>query len=91
MVNSEKYIKSIENLLNKNITKQKLIKAIESDFFNDKISEGLYKKAIDFLKMQENVQVQTTVYNSRKDAEEKLQVKIEGHKIDKIIGLENDR
>ena len=87
------YISKVEKLL-EILPKSKIIKAIQADYNNKKISEETYIKIMKQLgeramfqaKLQEDI-----IYASKEEAEQKLGIKIEGHKIDQIKEIEQEK
>ena len=87
------YISKVEKILGK-LPKSKIVKAIQVDYNNKKISEDTYIEIMKILgeramfqaKLQEDI-----IYASKEEAEQKLGIKIEGHKIDQIKEIEQEK
>lgn len=87
------YISKVEKILGK-LPKSKIVKAIQADYNNKKISEDTYIEIMKILgeramfqaELQEDI-----IYASKEEAEQKLGIKIEGHKIDQIKEIEQEK
>lgn len=87
------YISKVEKILGK-LPKSKIVKAIQVDYNNKKISEDTYIEIMKILgeramfqaKLKEDI-----IYESKEEAEQKLGIKIEGHKIDQIKEIEQEK
>lgn len=87
------YISKVEKILGK-LPKSKIVKAIQADYNNKKISEDTYIEIMKILgeramfqaELQEDI-----IYASKEEAEQKLGIKIEGHKIDQIKDIEQEK
>lgn len=88
-----KYLEKVKKILKTNTEKEAIRKIAENDLKNNKISQSEYEAAIELIE-NKNEKFRIRIarrFSTKEEAEKELGIKIEGHKIDEIKGLEMDR
>ncbi len=95
-IDREKYMKALENALEKATyrNKEKIVEIVKSDYLKGRISEKIYQEANkeieEHFKNNMRARIKITKYATKKEAEEALGVKIQGHAINEIIEKEDE-